>query len=216
MLVQAGIGRHRARDAVLAVSRLHAPGAAWSLGFAGGLTEDLGPGHLVCPAGVLLDDGRGGRSAGAPPAQVEAYARLGSGPMPVHSGPLLTVDAPLRTPAAKSDAHRRTGAIAVDMEAAGVAEAARDAAIPWLAIKAVVDPVQEPLPELLAGCTTPQGNTRWRGVAACLLAGGEPRQSLRRLVRASSRAALTLVRSVGLVLEDRPGALTPPPRSSRM
>ena len=55
LLVQAGIGRERARDAVVAAAREFNLAAAWSLGFACGLSERLQPGDLIFPAAVLDD-----------------------------------------------------------------------------------------------------------------------------------------------------------------
>lgn len=188
VLIQAGIGRDRARRALLAASHQFSFRAALSLGFAGGLAETLCVGDVVCPAAVLLDDGRTGQSFGVAPAQAAVRAALAAAGIRIHDGPLLTVDDPLRTPEVKRAAHRRTGAVAVDMEAAGVAEAARDLGIPWLAIKAVVDAAGEALPEFLAGCTTAQGELRWRGLLRGLASGG-CRRALWRLHRASGQAA---------------------------
>ncbi|MBI2163134.1 MAG: hypothetical protein HYU32_03195 [candidate division NC10 bacterium] len=194
VLIQAGIGRDRARRAVLAAAHRFPFRAAWSLGFAGGLAEALCAGDVVCPAAVLLDDGRTGRSFGVAPAQTAVRAALAAAGLRMHDGPLLTVDDPLRTPEVKRAAHRRTGAVAVDMEAAGVAEAARDLGIPWLAIKAVVDAAGEALPAFLAGCTTAQGELRWRGLLRGLASGG-CRRTLWRLHRASGQAARGLERA---------------------
>lgn len=195
VLVQGGIGRDRARRALLAVAQRFPLRAAWSLGFAGGLAETLCPGDLVCPAVVLRDDGRAGQSFAAAPAQSAVCAALAAAGVQVHGGPLLTVDAPLRTPEGKRAAERRTGAVAVDMEAAGLAEAACEIGIPWLAIKTVVDAAGEPLPAFLTGCTTPGGDLRWRGLLGSL-ASGERRRTLWRLGRASRRAARGLLRAL--------------------
>ena len=195
VLIQAGIGRDRAHRALLAASHQFSFRAAWSLGFAGGLAETLCVGDVVCPAAVLLDDGRTGQSFGVAPAQAAVCAALAAAGIRIHDGPLLTVDDPLRTPEVKRAAHRRTGAVAVDMEAAGVAEAARELGIPWLAIKAVVDAAGEALPEFLAGCTTAQGELRWRGLLSNL-ASARRRRTLWRLHRASRQAAQGLQRAV--------------------
>lgn len=200
VVVQAGIGRDRARSALLAASDRSPLRAAWSLGFAGGLAETLRPGDLVCPGMALQDDGLRGLSFGAAPALVPVRAALAAAGMSAEPGAVLTVDVPLRTPSSKRAAHRRTGAVAVDMEAAGVAQAARTLGIPWLAIKAVVDGVEDPLPEFLAGCTTPSGDLRWRGVIESLCGSGEDRRALWRLGRASRQAALTIRRALDVAL----------------
>lgn len=200
VLIQAGIGRDRARRALQAAAQWFEFCAAWSLGFAGGLTEDLRPGDLVCPSIVLLDDGVSGTPFPAGPAQAGVRAALSAARIACVEGPLLTVEAPLRTLQAKREAHRRTGAMAVDMEAAGVAEAATRLGIPWLAFKAVVDPVEEPLPDFLADCITPSGDVRWRAVVASLLGSSQRRRTLSRLGRATRRAGRGLRGSLGLLL----------------
>lgn len=200
ILVQAGIGRDRARRALLSTSRRFRLRAAWSLGFAGGLADGLRSGDLVCPGVVLRDDGQAGQASPAAPARAAVAAAFSVARIPFADGSLLSVDSPLRTPEAKRAAHRRTAAVAVDMEAAGVAEAAEGLGIPWLAIKSVVDAVDEPLPEFLDGCTTPEGDLRWGGVLWSL-ATGSRRNALRRLGWASRDASLTLRRGLGLALD---------------
>ncbi len=200
VVIQAGIGRDRAQRALLTAAQQFPFSAVCSLGFAGGLTDALGPGSLVCPAVVLQDDGQTGKSFGVPPAHAVICKALSSAGILVHDGPLLTVDVPLRMAAVKRVAHQRTGAIAVDMEASGVVEAAQRLGIPWLAIKAVVDGVEEPLPGFLATCTTARGQVRWRRVLWSLVADGARRRTLRRLGQASRQAALALQRSLSVAL----------------
>jgi hypothetical protein len=86
------------------------------------------------------------------------------------------------------------------MEAAGVAEAATRLGIPWLVFKAVVDPVEEPLPEFLAGCITASGDVRWSAVVASLLGSRQRRRTLGRLRRATRQAGCGLRGCVGLLL----------------
>jgi nucleoside phosphorylase len=199
VLMQAGIGWDRARSALLAASRVFPLRAAWSLGFAGGLADGLRAGDLVCPSVVLLDEGRSGEAYNAAPVHTDIRATLSAAGLSVHDGSVLTVGAPLRTPQAKRAAHRRTGAVAVDMEAVGVARGARSLGVPWLTIKAVVDAVEEPLPEFLAGCTTPGGDLRWRGVMWSLVGSGQRRRTLRRLAQSSGQAAVSLQRALDAI-----------------
>jgi hypothetical protein len=122
------------------------------------------------------------------------------------------VESPLRTPDAKRAAAARTGASVVDMEAAGVAEAAAELGIPWLALKVVLDPADLPLTARLARCATPAGDPRWTGILAALAAGREARQALWRLRAAARCAAARLAESLGPALAawahlDAAGAL---------
>ncbi len=192
LLVQAGIGRDRARDAVVCAAREFAVEAAWSLGFAGGLGERLQPGALVFPAALLDDADGGGLPLVADSSHATVLAALRRAALPVDAGTLVTVGSVLRTADAKRALGRRTGAVAAEMEAAGVARAARDLGIPWAALKAVVDAVDDPVPAYLAACTTPQGDVRWRGLLAGALDGLDFWRSVWRLARASRQAGRTL------------------------
>ncbi len=199
-VIQAGIGSLRARSALLTAARHLAFSSAWSLGFAGGLEEDLLAGDLLCPVAVLREVDGVARRIPAPPGCQAVCTALASEGLPVHAGGLFTVDAPLRTSEAKRAARRRTGALAADMEAAGVAEAAGELGIPWLALKAIVDPVAEPLPDFLDRVTTGAGNLNWAGLLGSLGAA-ERRQVLRRLGRAVARATASLRRGLPVALK---------------
>lgn len=192
LLVQGGIGRERARQAVIAAAGTFGAQAVWSLGFAGGLVDTLRPGDLVCPSAILDD----GEPAGAPIAfdasHTAVCAALRRARLPVDSGALITVEAPLRTPDAKRAAHRRSGAVAVEMEAAGVARAAQALGIPWAALKVVVDAAGDSLPASLARCTSPGGDLRWRGLLVGVREGRRFWRPLLRLGRASRVAGRNL------------------------
>jgi nucleoside phosphorylase len=196
LLVQAGIGRDCARDAVLAASREFDVQAVWSLGFAGGLCERLRAGDLVCP-GVVLN----GADPTAPPHLAHAShegvcAALRGANLGVEPGPLITVTTALHTPDAKRALGARSKAAAVEMEAAGVARAAHDLCIPWLALKVIVDGVDDPLPAWLSACTTAQGNLRWRGLWSGMREGRDFWRTMRRLAGASREAGQNLRRGL--------------------
>jgi hypothetical protein len=92
-------------------------------------------------------------------------------------------------------AHPGALAAVVDLESLAYAEAAAQAAIPWLVLRAVSDTAAEALPALLNRCRDDGGAVRRRQVALELL--GDPRAlpvllSLRRRVR---RCAETLARA---------------------
>ena len=206
-VLQAGIGRLRARSALLGVARRLSVSGAWSLGFAGGLHEDLRAGDLMCPEAVLHEAKGETQCSPPPPGCQVVRAALAAEGLPVHGGGLLTVDVPLRTPEAKRLAQRRTGALAVDMEAEGVADAAGQLGIPWLALKAVVDSAAEPLPEFLERLSTVEGNLRWARVLGGLVAA-ERRRVLRGVGRAAARAAASLRRGLPVAIRAWT-ALTP-------
>lgn len=198
LLVQAGVGFSRARAAVEAVARRHRLAAAWSLGLAGGLIDSLKAGDLLCPLAILPDaaDAKPLVAGPAAPKILEALAAAG---LPAHSGLLFTSRVALRTPEEKRAAHQRTTASAVDMEAAGVAAATRELRIPTFALKAVSDPVGEPLPQIVTGCTTITGDLNWRGIL-CALASSDGRRTLPRLARATRQAEAALCQALPVAL----------------
>jgi adenosylhomocysteine nucleosidase len=192
LLVQAGVGRTAAHEAVVAASRAWGVRAAWSLGFAGGLVDSLRAGDLVCPAAVLDDADPSNVLLPADPPHAALCAALRQVELRIDQRPVISVGIPLRTPEAKREVHGRCGAVAVEMEAAGVAHAARELGIPWLALKAIVDGVEDFLPQALAGCVTPQGDLAWTKLLTASLRGPEFWRSLHRLGRASRQAGRSL------------------------
>lgn len=106
-----------------------------SVGLCGGLRAGLAVGDLLVPAAVLGQDGR----------QWLCAELLGPA-----TGLLVTTDRTVAGPAEKRALGLRTGADAVDMEAAAVAEVCHAAGVPFAAVKAVSDPVDTALPPELA------------------------------------------------------------------
>jgi nucleoside phosphorylase len=213
LLVQAGIGFFRARAAVEAIASRHALTAVWSVGLAGGLIDPLGAGDLVCPL-AILPDAAGAEAIPTGPAAQKILAALTAAGLSVHPGPLFTSRVALRTPEEKQAAHRRTSAAAVDMEAAGVALAARELHVPAVALKAIADPVGESLPEIVAACMTPAGGLSWQGILRAF-AAVEGRRSLARLRQAARCAEAALRQALPFALKAWP-ALTSSGRSSTM
>jgi adenosylhomocysteine nucleosidase len=132
-VLRTGIG---SAAATAALSRLPAdPGLIVCAGFAGALREDLRCGDLVasqltpCPKA----------------AKVLEAAAVGLGLAP-RFGRLLHSDFVLATPEQKREAGARSGALAVDMESAAVAEWARKRGLPALAVRVVFDELDRPLP----------------------------------------------------------------------
>lgn len=80
------------------------------------------------------------------------------------------------------------GCSIVDMESAGVAQVARQAQVPFVAVKTVCDPLQRELPPVIAQLLSPDGRVRWRVLAAVLARGPAAWRSLF-LLRADFAAA---------------------------
>ena len=207
-----GIGEQRARDGAEALIARTAPYALLITGFCGGLAHGMANGDLVCATGCL-GMGRNGALRPARPLLEAALGALHGGAHTVHDGLLLTVDRPLQTPCAKAEKRREwPGAIAVDMETYGAAEAAEAAGVPWLAIRCVTDGPDDRLPPGLDRITA-DGHPDAAAIAVA--AALRPRSLLRlaATARAASMAALTLGDAVRLVVAATAGLRRPLRRS---
>lgn len=103
-------------------------------GFAGGLDARVRTGDLV-----VADN------FSAPELRTRAQALTGEKPHRFF-GLLVTRDVPVETVAAKAALAFETGALAVDMETASVAEGCRAAGVPLLAVRAISDGAATALP----------------------------------------------------------------------
>ncbi|TLZ59132.1 MAG: purine phosphorylase, partial [Gammaproteobacteria bacterium] len=117
--------------------------ALLSWGVAGGLDPALPAGALFLPGEVISADGVVYQTARE---WRETLAATVASCHPVTGGRLLTSRRPLGSAADKSIAFSETGAAAVDMESAAVAEVARAQGLPFLAVRAIVDTANDPLP----------------------------------------------------------------------
>src|ERR1051326_7651833 len=129
-LIIGGIGRKRAAVAARVVIEYHEPELIISGGLAGALRSGLDAGAIVRPK-TIYDDSNG-----------EKYTSDSRA-----SGGLVTV-ASVLSREDKEKLAQKYAADAVDMEAAVVAEIARSAGIPFVAVKAISDALDFPMPPL--------------------------------------------------------------------
>ena len=168
LVTQSGPGAERASAAA---ARTIDAGARLviSWGLAGSLDAGLRPGTLVVPRRVL--------SQGAGPLPVDAawHARVAAlaDAFALHDGDLLTAPAALESPAAKRAAAAATHAVAVDMESAAIAAAAARARVPFIALRVVVDGLEDSLPPHAERWIDERGERR---MATTLRAVVSPRQ----------------------------------------
>ncbi|MBI3911752.1 MAG: hypothetical protein HY320_12585 [Armatimonadetes bacterium] len=120
------------------------PRAIIAAGLAAGLAPDIRRADLVVATAVRS----GERTLRCWPGPEVEFARY---------GPLLHSEKVLIDPSEKR-ALAATGALAVDMESAAVAEVALAAGVPFAAVRAVSDAVDDPLPLDFNRCRTPNGD----------------------------------------------------------
>ncbi|MGH8762324.1 MAG: phosphorylase [Nitrosospira sp.] len=181
-----GMGEEAAREAAEGLSAGGAT-ALMSFGLAGALDASLRPGDLVLPESVYADR----------PLQIDLgwRARLQQR-LPIHLnvvGGILAASSHVLTSAtAKYELAQVTGACAVDMESGAVAEIAAHAGMPFLAVRAISDPVQFSPPSILLGAVRRDGSADLRRLLPLLLRGSVTLGTLLRLAMDSRAACSTL------------------------
>lgn len=156
LLVRTGMGSERARQAASAVLAAGPVTAVLSIGFAGALRGSLEPGEVLLCERVLPWTG-GPRDAGAllaPPLAAdpvllglaEEAAQLAG--VSYRRGQALTFPEQVSRPRDKARLGRLCGADVVEMESAWIGQEALARGIPFLAIRAIADPLREGLPAL--------------------------------------------------------------------
>ena len=138
-----GIGPH---NAMRAAERLLACGVArlanW--GVAGALSSDLAAGDVLVVDRVHYASDDPGFATDADAS--EHLAATLSASLRVRRGTLWSAAQPVATHSEKRALAERSGAIAVDMEAAPIAAVALRAKLPFVAVKAICDPAGRELP----------------------------------------------------------------------
>lgn len=180
-LICAGTGRERAYTAAKAFIEKFSPRVMISVGFAGACVPELQPGAVVVPSRLV--------EAASGSVLPCAFGR----------GTVVTLNE-VGGKAAKQEALARFGALAVEMEAAGVATAAAECGREFVAIKAISDGAEEDL-DFLSGFVTPEGFATGRFVAHIAV---RPKlwRRVAELNRNSLLAATALEMSVGECSRD--------------
>ncbi len=200
-LIETGPGRHRAEAAALFMMMRYPVTSVISFGFAGGLTDEVKVGDVVLCR--RLHDGavHGPRS----PYQSDeglitlaVQVPLGDAVRAV-LGSSVTVDGVVIEPRQKRALREASGADAVDMEGYWVADVAADAGVPFLAVRAISDPVTQRLPPFDRWIST-QGRWQMRRAAAHLLAHPLELAALPALYRNAQRAEEGLVQLIAGII----------------
>jgi len=187
VIVQAGMGRTRAAAAARVLVRCCSPVGLVSFGFAGGLAPGLARGTIVIGTEVVCED-RVGQWPMADGDLVEQFhAAAVAEELPTQQGKLVTSHHIVADSAAKADLWEKSGACAVDMETLGIVEAADEASLPWVAVRAIVDSASDTLPSaclrtLRANGQVAMGRLLW------MICRSPP--MLRHLVRLADNTAL--------------------------
>jgi nucleoside phosphorylase len=127
-----GMGAVRAGQAVRRHLAQHPVDCVVSTGFAGGIAPNLKVGELLSISEVIeASSGERFRSS----ATVEGLRKAA----------LISARKVCIWPGAKAAMGNQSGAAGVDLETASVARAAQDSGIPWIGLRAILDPMETPL-----------------------------------------------------------------------
>ncbi len=148
LLARTGMGPQNAEDAARRLLDKGSVAAALAVGVAAGLSPQLQTGDLIVGDRVILH-----RRNDTPRQTFPCDADLQESALAVirrsgeryQYGPIVTLDHIVLSAAEKRGLAAESRAIAVDMESAAIASAASAHGVPFLAIRGILDPVQEDL-----------------------------------------------------------------------
>ena len=147
-----GVGLHAAEKAAAELLE-EGCAALLSFGIAGGLDYRLRPGSLVLAEAVVTERDECFATDPAWRGRLHACARSGSVCLGVFSAAIAPCSRP-----GKAEVASRLAAVAVDMESQAIARMARQAGVPFMAVRAVADPAERGIPEWLAGAINRRAN----------------------------------------------------------
>ena len=137
--VQAGVGHIRAAEGARLLIRRFSPQGLLSFGFAGGLAPELTRGTLIIGTEVVYQDCSNQGTVASRALVEQFHAAAVAEKLQVQRGRLVTSRHIVPDPSSKAELRDTSGACAVDMETAGIAEVAVEAGLPWAAVRAIVD-----------------------------------------------------------------------------
>jgi adenosylhomocysteine nucleosidase len=196
-VLRSGPGAARAGDAARSALANGAT-ALVSWGLAGGLEPGIVPGTVVLPQRIAAPDGTASNVDASWQARLAAALRT---EFRVAEGPLLAAEHVLQTPKEKARAALDTGCVAVDMESAAIASAARAADVPVAVVRVVADVVTDTLPRDVESWVGVDGRARLVPLLGALLAPAQWRP-LAVLVKRHQVAAAVLTRVARRLVAD--------------
>jgi len=133
-----------------------------ALGVGGGLYPGIKAGDVVI-AEAVFENGSGEKDRVWDTDLIcrkLAHASLKAEGVPVYLGPVITTRQAVLTVQRKRSLYKQSQALAVDMESGGVARAAKEANLPFFALRAICDPADRSVPRELFDCLCDRGQVR--------------------------------------------------------
>ena len=147
VLVRSGIGREAMDRAIrYCLDRYH-PSFCLHVGYCGGTDPQYHVGDLLVANAIA--DSRSGKRVSPPSDIVEKAMRIcRDRKLRAKVGALVTVDSPVTSPHDKAFVGTQHEACGMDMESAPLAAACASRSIPYLVVRAILDPLDFALPDL--------------------------------------------------------------------
>lgn len=142
-----------------------------SVGVSGGLSPGIGKGDLVLADEIVHWTDKTYERVWKSDASFlnRLCGALEEDHIPVQLGKILTTKGPALTVREKAAHFRESGALAIDMESAGVAGEANNAGIPFFAMRGVSDPADMPIPNFVPDGVDSKGDIRLGYLCALLV-----------------------------------------------
>jgi adenosylhomocysteine nucleosidase len=175
--------------------------ALLSWGVAGGLVSKLVPGSLILPETIIAAN----RTVyPVDPSWHEHLCQRIREYVELHTEPLAESTMVLSCSGEKRSLSSQTGAIAADMESAAVAAVAQEAGVPFLAVRAVADPVGLAIPQIALAAVDIYGRLSLLKLIRGLVRHPEEMAALFLLSRNFRAAKNTLAKVAPWVRDDLP------------
>jgi nucleoside phosphorylase len=193
ILAVSGIGIKSARDAADVLLSNHSPEVLVCAGVAGALSDSTKFGDIVIGTKIF----QAHLTTGAVPTRVFVKPRFtisATSRLPkteAHLGGIVTSDRVATTPLEKRAIFDKTGALAVEMETAAVAQVASDRRVKFLAVRAISDDASETLPDEINSLHR-DGKLQWGRVAKAVVSRPSVAAEMARLGKRAAQAGETL------------------------
>lgn len=191
----AGASQERAEKCA---ARLVSEGAELliSFGIAGGLDPAYKTGDIIVASSVKL--AQGSELVFDERQRDRLISLLLNAGFSVWAGMILGVDQVIADPQEKSILHHRTSAAAVDMESAGVAQAAFRHNVDFLALRVIADTADEVIPSSALGAISDTGEAKPWPVIKGLMRHPTEIPKIRKLAKSSRIAHATLAKAADI------------------
>lgn len=147
MLVRSGVGREAMRATMTHLLSSHRPEVIVHTGYCGAASPALAPGDLIIAEGIV-DSFNQKRVACDGDLVTKAKRILRERSMRGSAGDIVTVKGIAASPHDKAYLATQHSSIGVDMESSELAAACEDAGIPFVVVRAVLDPLDYHIPDL--------------------------------------------------------------------